>query len=116
MNNTNYQQPSPQPATSSYLARSAPTPPLFSPAHSVRSNASHDGSVYSASGANIPDDIQSLFITNASYFLKEHAVYVSHVEDCNRIYIRLEGDGFSVSQTKLHYRKSSNKVLLENFL
>lgn len=86
------QQPSPQPAS-----RSAPTPSLFSPALSIRSNASYVSSTNSANDANTPE-IENLFITNASYYLKESVVYVSHVENCNQVYIRLEGDGFSVSQ------------------
>lgn len=34
-------------------------------------------------------NIDDLWITNATYFLKEHMVYLSHVESLNSIYIRL---------------------------
>jgi hypothetical protein len=41
-------------------------------------------------------DFQQLFI-NAAYYLKSHAVNVAFVEDCQKFFIRLEGNGFSVN-------------------
>lgn len=39
---------------------------------------------------------EDLYILNAAYFLKMHQVLVTHIVDCEKIYIRLIGDNFSV--------------------
>ena len=39
---------------------------------------------------------ENLWITNAAYHLCEHQVQVTHIADCDKIFLRLNGSGFSV--------------------
>ena len=48
-----------------------------------------------------PSLIENLVITNAAYFLKEHVVFISHVADCDKVYIRLVSENFSVIEKKI---------------
>lgn len=47
------------------------------------------------------DLIDSLTISNPAYFLNEHQVFVTHVLDCEHIYIRLVSENFSVNNFKI---------------
>jgi hypothetical protein len=40
---------------------------------------------------------ECFWIENAAYFLKEHQVVVTHIEDSKKFFIRLIGQNFSVS-------------------
>ncbi len=45
---------------------------------------------------NAVPDLENIIIENAAYWLKEHMIYLSHVESLNEVYIRLIGEKFSV--------------------
>ena len=46
-------------------------------------------------------DLDSLWISNASYFLKEHMVYITHVAQCDKIFLRLIECEFSYEFEKM---------------
>lgn len=46
---------------------------------------------------NKENSMSDLNIENAAFWLKEHMIYLSHVESMDKIYIRLIGENFSVS-------------------
>lgn len=66
---------------------------------------------------DIPIASSSPFIENASYFLKEANVVISHFETCETVYIRLIGEMFSVKYDKLNEKLNReyriNKIGLE---
>ena len=41
------------------------------------------------------ESIDDLWISNAAYFLKEHMIYLTHIESMSKAYIRLIGPNFS---------------------
>ena len=47
------------------------------------------------------ETLESLWIENAAYFLKEHMIYFSHLVTFEKIYIRLIGEKFSVNKYNL---------------
>jgi hypothetical protein len=51
-------------------------------------------------------DVSSLWITNGSYFLKEHDIIVTHIAECDKIFLRLVSPNFSVN----FWLKYLNKV------
>ncbi len=63
---------------------------------------------------NACPNLENIIIENAAYWLKEHMIYLSHVESVNEVYIRLIGEKFSVrkivylviSEAFVSYKKS----------
>ncbi len=54
---------------------------------------SSNNSSKSGSLTNLCNNMENLRIENAAYFLsKEHMIYLSHVESCEKLYIRLISD------------------------
>jgi len=53
---------------------------------------------------NAVPDLENIIIENAAYWLKEHMIYLSHVESLNEVYIRLIGEKFSVIRFFIFFR------------
>lgn len=69
--------------------------------------------IKTSSPQSVDSSVQSLWITNASYFLTEYEVKITHVVKCDTVFLRLIGPDFSVTHSHQLFKVSNIIVKIE---